>query len=418
MSKYGKSKNDKANAKPASKKKSTLITLDSHIGGPPATGSNVYFTDRIRANSSLIVIIRPCSPEAQTGISLFTLKSEWKKYSSMLNSVGYSPSQTHVNNKGIVINCQADNFPSDTFSNEYGESFLNQITDVTAGGLGQLSQIMAQDKATKTIEEIGKLGKEAGSSIGGLTGSSLSGLSGGVEAFGQNADKVAKDWASKKGIQGTIGSTMNKLLAGARVDFPMIWKGSSYSPTFSCTIKLYNPNPGDAYATKKYILGPLAALMTLCLPVSEDNDFAYKYPFFCKVNCPGLFDIQEGAISSLTVVKGGDSGLVGFNQRVAMVDVRIDFINLHNTMLFSGGVIGSRPTLKGYLDNMIDTKKTEFIYDTTRFDKIVDNSSYSPGNIPRDASDITTPVTSRATPGLKETVNVLLSKFPGGWSID
>jgi hypothetical protein len=182
------------------------------------------------------------------------------------------------------------------------------------------------------------------------------------------------DWINSKastkgkgvsGLVGTMAAGMNKLLAGSRIDFPMIWKSHSYSQTFTCTVRLYNPDPGNDKATRDYILAPLAGLMTLAMPrvTTEDAGFiTYDYPFFHKIDCPGLFHIPSGAIQSMTVVKGGDQGLVGFNQRVAIVDVRIDFVNLFSSMINSTDGSDSRPTVKSYLNNLSGKKELEDIY--------------------------------------------------------
>jgi len=353
----------KSKASPAAVKSSSPSTIPDYIGGPPDTGSSVTATKNLMINSGLQVSIQPCVPKSQTGLSLFILDSQqaWDEYVKLLKDVNFQTSELQNQSKSITIVCQAENYPTDSFQNDYGESFLNQLTDVAAGGLGQLAQMSGNRDATSTMKDMGTMMKEGSESFGGMFGNFMSALGGGIESAGAGAHQKAKEWEKAGGLKGTIGSTMNQLLAGARVDFPMIWKGSSYSPTFSCSLKLYNPNPGSEESTKKYIVAPLAALLTLALPQSKEVN-SYNYPFFCKVDCPGLFKIHAGAISNITIVKGGDAGLVGFNQRVSIVDVRMDFVNLHSTLLLSKNGIDTRPTLKGYLDNMLDEFKLEPIY--------------------------------------------------------
>lgn len=358
MAKYPLSR-DRSTASPANIKPSNFDTLPDIIGGPPSEGTGITPTDHLITNSGLSVTIYPCKTEMQNGLSLFTLNSQigWEHYRKLLEQTNFQPSALQDQTKGITIICQADSFPSDSFQNEYGESFLNQITDVASGGFGQLAQMFGKEKAIDSIIEIGKLSKDPNF---GLVGNALGG---GLIGVGEGANETLKKWQSEGGIKGTIASTMNKLLAGARIDFPMIWKGSTYSPSFSCNVKLYNPNPASVESTKKYIVAPLAAILTIGLPQSVDDN-AYNYPLFCKVDCPGLFKIHAGAISNITVTKGGDSASVAYNQRVGIIDVRIDFINLHSNLLLSGKGSEIRPTLKGYLDNLLDGTTTESIYYT------------------------------------------------------
>lgn len=370
--------------------------LPDLIGGPPETGSNIAATKNLMDNSGIRLIIQPCVPTSQTGLSLFILDvaQGWEKYKKCLNDVNFHPTPSQCTSKGITVICQAENFPTDNFQNDYGESFLNQLTEVASSGFGQLAQMFGKENATEAMIAGGQLGKDAASQIGGIFGNVLSAAAGGLESFGHGARDYVNSMKKEPGIKGTIGATMDRLLAGARIDFPMIWKGSAYSPTFSCSIKLYNPNPASNTATKKYIVAPLAALLTLALPRSEDMN-SYNYPFFCKVDCPGLFKIESGAISNISVVKGGDTGLIGFNQRVSMVDVKIDFVNLHSTLLLSNHGVDLRPTLRGYLLNMLNGTDVEKIYEDKKT-MVASADIYSVPSQPITvASDLSDPPPSR-----------------------
>jgi hypothetical protein len=362
-SKFSKSKTKTSLSNISNKKPPDTKTLPEIIGGPPESGGQTdkMDLDVLRRNSSLLIDIKPCKTHIETGISLFRLDSAWNDYVKFLKDVGYSPTPEQTSKKTITISAMAESFPTDTFSNEYGEHFLNQITDVAGQGFGQLAQMMGQKTATGAIKELGKLGTTAGSDIGGTLGNLIGGIGGTLVTIGGKGQDVINKMSKQGGVSGTIGKAMNQLLAGARIDFPQIWKNSSYNPTFSCSIRLYNPNPGSKSVTEKFIIAPLAAILTLALPQGNDEN-AYTWPFFCTVDCKGLFKIPMGAITNITVSKGGESGLVGFNQRVSMVDIRMDFVNLHSTILLSKLGIGSRPTLKGYLKNMMDSYELEDMY--------------------------------------------------------
>lgn len=354
-----------------------LIKLPNIIGGPPSTGSGLKSTENLLTDSSLTLTIYPCVPEMVTGISLFKLIPAWDKctsaggsYVEMLDKVGYTPSDEQIKQKGIIIRAQADSFPSDTFTNEYGEHFLSGMMDVAGAAFGQLTQMTGAPNALLAGDEIVEGIGQMGEGMGGTVGGAISGLAGMLGGGGAKVNDWINSKASTKGkgvsgLVGTMAAGMNKLLAGSRIDFPMIWKSHSYSQTFTCTVRLYNPDPGNDKATRDYILAPLAGLMTLAMPrvTTEDAGFiTYDYPFFHKIDCPGLFHIPSGAIQSMTVVKGGDQGLVGFNQRVAIVDVRIDFVNLFSSMINSTDGSDSRPTVKSYLNNLSGKKELEDIY--------------------------------------------------------
>lgn len=330
--------------------------VPDEIGGPPySSGGNVVDSINLLKKGRLMIDIEPCKPNMEQGLTLFRLEPCWLEYVTKLAECGYFPGGMQMIRQCITLACQAESFPSETFQNDYGEHFLSQIADVGASALGQIAQISGSDSLTQTGQVVGGKIAEAGKGMDGAMSSMLQSLGSGLSNVSGATRNKINQLKQQKGVAGEIGGIMDRLLAGARIDFPMLWKNSSYSPTFSCSVRLYNPNPASNHDTEKYIVAPLAAILTLALPRSAD-DFSYQWPFFCKVNCKGLFKIHAGAITNITVTKGGDQGSVHLNQRVGIVDVRIDFINLHNTILLSKQGAEVRPTLKGYLDNMLDRK--------------------------------------------------------------
>ena len=352
-------KNKKQKAKAVVKKPPVPgDTLPDVLGGPPEdVASNLLY------NSRMYIDIYPCKTSLEKGISLMAMDQNggWKGYVAELAKFGFKPNTRHVAQKGITIACQAENFPTDTFTNEYGEHFLNQIANTAGQGFGELAQMTGSKTGSEALTKLGKFTGQLGKDQGGMVGTGISAFGQGMQDFSKGATDLKNKLSKQGGMASGVAKMMDAMLAGARVDFPQIWKNSSYNATYSFTIKLYNPNPGSDKLTKQYIIGPLAAILCLALPQAFDES-AYTWPFFCKVKCKGLFDIPMGAITNISVIKGGESGAVGFNQRVAMVDVRIDFVNLFNTLLLSKSGANKRPTLKGYLDNMMDKYKTEDLY--------------------------------------------------------
>lgn len=322
----------------------SVRSLDPILGLPP-TG---HISDKMKMNSMPIVEIIPCEPVFRPGLSIFTLEHAWTKYQNLLWYAGYS-----LESKPLKLAFLADNFPTDSFSNEYGESFLQKMTDVASEGLSAMSQFFGQRSMTGLMGEAGKFMSSQRGMLGTLGKA-------GVGAY--NEIKALKDKAvsggGKIGLAASrVGQVANTLLSGARVDFPSIWKNSAYAPSYTMTIRLYNPNPGDKESTKKYIIGPIAALLLLGIPLSEDNSSTYSWPFLHKVKAPGIYNLNPAFISNIAVIKGGDQQQIAFNERLGMVDVRIDFGSLYSSILATKGkVSGDRPTLKKYLKAMEEEK--------------------------------------------------------------
>jgi hypothetical protein len=121
------------------------------------------------------------------------------------------------------------------------------------------------------------------------------------------------------------------------------------------TIRLYNPNPNSQRSTAKYIIGPVAALLLLGLPQSL-GEGVYSWPFIHRFWSPGIYLLDPGYIASITVVKGGDQQQVSWKQRLGVVDVRIDFGSVFNSILSNASGSRERPTLSSYLSVLADEK--------------------------------------------------------------
>jgi hypothetical protein len=196
--------------------------------------------------------------------------------------------------------------------------------------------------------------------MGGMGGGVISGVgSAGKEMFGM-LENMKNNLGSQSEFMQKSLSGLDQLVAGARIDFPQIWKNSGFTPSYTATIRLYNPNPGSSEATKQYIIGPIAAILCLCVPRSSDGK-TYNWPFFHRIKSPGIYGLDPGVITNVTVVKGGDQQQIAFSKRLAMVDVRMDITSLYGSMLIeeeNPNPNSNRPTVMKYLRSLeeIDRK--------------------------------------------------------------
>jgi len=315
------------------------MKLDGMVFGmPPGT----HVSDEVMKASMPTATIIPCEPEFSKGLSLFTLSQSKgaKKYAEILKEVGFS-----LAGNRIEVAYLADNFPTDTFNNEYGETFLDKFAQAASSGLGDLSQIMGWTSFDDMTKQMGNVADSAGK----------------AGAFAKGVVDSASSWKNKvtdglskrnKNLVQSATNAIKGIVTGARVDFPQVWKNSSYTPSYSMTIRLYNPNPSDPESTKRYIVGPIAALVALAVPTVSEDATMYKWPLLCKVRSPGIYHLNAAYINSIAVIKGGDQQSIAYNQSLAMCDVRIDFGSLYNSILAGKGSSqwgGRRPTLGSYL---------------------------------------------------------------------
>jgi len=324
---------------------SNLIPQNGIIGLPPDN----FVSSHVIENSMPIAQIMPFLPQYVKGLSLFTLGDAWGRYENIVKNLGFVPA------KPIKVAFLADNFPTDTFTNEYGETFFQKMTDVASQGVRDIMQVTGSATVGEATGKAAEFMKELGTGIGGMTG-------GGFGWVGKQIGKAGAGMRRLEKSRSTAG-LISRLLTGARVDMPNVWQNSGFSPSYTMTIRLYNPNPGSVEATKKYIIGPLAVLLALGVPQSDDGN-TYRWPFFQKIKCPGIYNLDPAVITNISVIKGGDQQQIAQNQLLGMVDVRIDFVSLYNSMLVETGskTIPNRPTLRSYLKTLAEPKDTKEHY--------------------------------------------------------
>jgi len=337
------------------------------FGLPPPTSS---LSDDMIRNSMPVLEITPGEPNFSLGLSLFRINTStgWKKYVDILDNHGFtlgSSGKGGMSGKPIKFAFIADNFPTDTFSNEYTETFLQKFTDVASGGLSQIIQMSGRKNATGAFEHYGDTFGAAGKAMIPGKGEANEGqagilskvLTGGGQMMGKAAEELRRLQNAAPGILGGGMRLVDKMLAGHRIDFPQIWSNSGYSPSYSVTIRLYNPNPQDRNSTLRYIAGPIAVILCLATP-RTDNGASYRWPFYHKIRSKGLYELNPAVITNVTIVKGGDQQQIAFNQALTIVDVRLDFVSLHKSMLLEEGkaTTTDRPTVRTYLDQMTEDR--------------------------------------------------------------
>ena len=414
-------------------------TIDFIIGMPPITtrtGDSMHTQRTAEAlkNTMPIATIYPGIPSFEFGIDLFRRipvfdnegghpdqpKINTTYYLPMLRKHGYTLDK-EVHNGGVKVAYIADNFPTDTFTNEYGENFLQKFTDVASEGAASLSQMFGARNLGQLASGVIGAGKKTGGKVGKV-----------AEMAGKASDYI-KDlggmFANFSPAGARMANMMGSLASGSRIDFPMVWKSSSFQPSYSMTVRLYNPNPGDPATTQKYIIGPIAAIMLLGIPISEDSS-TYSWPYLHRVQSKGIYSLDPAYIQNITVIKGGDQQQIAYNQQLAIVDVRIDFGSLFSSMLASSEQsTKTRPTLRKYLASM---ESEEPAYNITG-GKVLDATSKRPinSNIYRSSRNLQAPTKAtttldatspeeppdRVTQAVKDIGDAILDQIPKGFRI-
>lgn len=354
-----------------------LTPLPEIIGLPPSTPE----TDSIIKSAFPVMEVIPSSPTSFSQ-NLYDLSPDINTYKSLLNKHGFSMTGNSLKLAFIV-----DSFPTDTFSNFYAESFLGSGLQVLSD---EASQILQMINARSGTEAAGKILRGM-SAVGKATGAPwLSNVAAGIGSIGGEVQQKFMDITGGMGPFGSFlqktATMANRALGGGRIDLPQIWKNSGFSPSYTITVRLFNPNPTSQEVTQKYIVGPICAILLLALPRTASDGVFYTWPFFQDIKVPGLLKLPKSYIGNITVIKGGDQQIISYKQNLAMCDIRIEFGCLFDTMVASdsGGVIEGRPTLREYINELgngrqpplpVDSLGTYEEPDLLRLRRITSNSS-------------------------------------------
>jgi hypothetical protein len=350
-------------------RRNDALTIKNFIGLPPSS----YVSDSVLFNSLPVIRVSPQKPKISAGLTLFTLESAQIEYNNILSHLGFKLEQP---NDPLRIVFSADTLPVDTFSNDYTETFLQQMTNAASQGLGQIAQIAGANTATEAIKKLAGEAKKAAEGEGMVKGFIRSGAQTGAKLTTEIEDLVG-NLRSQGGVFGGAAAIVNKMWAGHRVDFPKVWGNSSYTTSFSINVKLFNPRPNNNDYARQYLIGPLAALLCLALPRTDDG-FTYNWPFFQKVEAPGFINLIPAAITNITVTKGGDAHQMAYTKTLGIIDVNIGFTSLFETMLLEDpdGVIHTqRPTVKNYIENLYKNKDAYQIYNRDEMNKNASNAA-------------------------------------------
>ena len=345
--------------------------LQETFGLPP--DNLMAETNRKILDSMPVCHFIPSQPVFKFGLDLFFLRQAFNQtnntdpsYRELLQTHGFDTPNTP--GQGIKVAYLADNFPTDTFTNEYGENFLQSMTDVASQGAAQISQFFGVKNAAIAGQRIAKTAGGVLPDKINIMGQDFD-VKGAGKKFFEMAKTMTENLVGQAGMQAGANATnvVGRLLAGARLDFPMVWKSSGFQPSYSLTVRLYNPNPRSLKSTKRFIVGPIVALMLLGVPISQDGS-TFSWPYLHKIVSPGIFELNPGFIQNITVIKGGDQQQISQQQHLSIVDVRIDIGSLYSSMIAGTSVNEkTRPTVRKYMNSMLQSgtaaPKRHTVYD-------------------------------------------------------
>lgn len=218
---------------------------------------------------------------------------------------------------------------SESFANSTGESSLASQLNGYSEQVNEIKFLLGENSGILNMAE--EAGKEISEGIISNLSDAFSNLTGGMLA----------------NLASTGAST---ILSGGKLVFPKLWQDSSFSRSYSFTIKLRSPDH-DNLSIFLNIMVPYIHILALTLPIAhEDNANSYNAPFLVKGYCKGLFNINDGIISDLSVTRGAecqwnDDGLP------TQMDLQISIEDLYSSLFMSA--IGATDQNSNPLTNIL-----------------------------------------------------------------
>lgn len=191
--------------------------------------------------------------------------------------------------------CDSDTQISDSWSNGTSTSKIAESINGISDYGRELNFLLGTAKA------------ETGVALDAFT--NQEGLTGSIE----NVNSFINGTLGQNGVSNifkTITSSIQTVVAGGKLVFPEIWSDSSFSRSYDIKLKLVSPD-GDDLSVYLNIIVPILHLLGLVLPrESVGTTFkghGYVSPFLVRGFYKGLFNVDMGIITDLSITKGKES---------------------------------------------------------------------------------------------------------------
>ena len=165
------------------------------------------------------------------------------------------------------------------------------------------SNSFSQDSLSQSLEAIGTKLKESYKTLTAALGSAFA--EGRKETLGKLADR------------GRLGG----FLMGDKVHMPRFWNTSDFNRSYTLSFRLESPY-GDYESLVNYVYKPFITLLACSLPI-QTSFYGAASPFCLRLDCPGMFTISEGFVSSIDFRRAPDVGTYNANGIASAIEVNI-----------------------------------------------------------------------------------------------
>ena len=217
--------------------------------------------------------------------------------------------------QGLEILCTNDSTFTEVFSNNYKPSWLDSN--------GQIQSFLGKFESLKTINSM-------------------------MSSFDADAGRAIMRATS---TENDILNILSGKALGFQTTLPKEWANSDYNSGLQLMIRLISPS-GHWKDINSYIIKPMMYLISAASPVTY-NGISYGHPMLWKIRAEGMQNIDLGAISTMTISRGGTDTIFNQWNQPLNVDIRLSFESI-----ISGFAVGVKNSGNFYDGDNDDHKKS------------------------------------------------------------
>lgn len=226
------------------------------------------------------------------------------------------------------------------------QEFIGFYMDSTDSVSENFSNDTTQSQLSSALNGVSDLAREIGFLLGAGADKTIQIKDEGL----LNTTLESIDDLSRKYLNGglltNIANNFSTIAVGGKLLFPEIWADSSFSRNFDITIKLRTPD-ADVMSWYLNLYVPLCHLVALVAGHQTDNPNGYYSPFLVRAFYKGLFNIDLGIVTDMSITKGKEAAWNVYGLPTE-IDVNMTIKDLYNMLSI---VPGNEP--KNFVTNTI-----------------------------------------------------------------
>lgn len=223
------------------------------------------------------------------------------------------------------------------------------------------SNSTTQSLISSTVNSISDMGRELNFLLGyssAATSSSLSAVLGDADVMSniENVNNIVNGLLGGGNFFSNLSKHLVTVASGGKLIFPEIWSDSSFSRSYQCEFKFISPDPSKL-SVYLNVLVPLFHLIALVAPQSvPSNPNGYVNPFLIRAIYKGMFNVDMGIITDMSVTKGAECQWTPEGIPTS-ITVSITIKDLYSAM----SITATKPTSDWKYDTLNNTTQMDYI---------------------------------------------------------